>query len=63
MGLKNVKTSLPQISKELEKVNSSREYLIKNSLDEFVFSNSLEICGSEIFTFFNPIESETVFLS
>ena len=30
MGLKNVKTSLPQISKELEKINSSREFLIRN---------------------------------
>ena len=31
MGLKNVKSSLPQISKELEKTNSSREFLIKNN--------------------------------
>ena len=31
MGLKNVKTSLPIISKELEKTNSSREFLIKNN--------------------------------
>ena len=31
MGLKNVKTSLPIISKELERTNSSREFLIKNS--------------------------------
>ena len=29
MGLKNVRTSLPQIYKELEKTNSSREFLIK----------------------------------
>jgi len=31
MGLKNVKTSLPIISKELERTNSSREFLIKNN--------------------------------
>ena len=31
MGLKNVKTSLPIISKELERINSSREFLIKNN--------------------------------
>ena len=31
MELKNVKTSLPIISKELEKTNSSREFLIKNN--------------------------------
>ena len=31
MGLKNVRTSLPIISKELEKTNSSREFLIKNN--------------------------------
>ena len=31
MGLKNVKSSLPQISRELEKTNSSREFLIKNN--------------------------------
>ena len=31
MGLKNVKTSLPIISKELENTNSSREFLIKNN--------------------------------
>ena len=36
MGLKNVKTSLPQISKELEKVNSSREYLIKNNREVII---------------------------
>ncbi len=31
MGLKNIKSSLPLISKELEKTNSSREFLIKNN--------------------------------
>ena len=31
MELKNVKTSLPIISKELERTNSSREFLIKNN--------------------------------
>jgi len=31
MGLKNVRTSLPKISKELERTNSSREFLIKNN--------------------------------
>ena len=31
MGLKNIKTSLPKISKELEKTNSSREFLIRNN--------------------------------
>ena len=31
MRLKNVKTSLPIISKELERTNSSREFLIKNN--------------------------------
>ena len=31
MRLKNVKSSLPLISKELEKTNSSREFLIKNN--------------------------------
>ena len=31
MGLKNVKSSLPLISKELEKTNSAREFLIKNN--------------------------------
>ena len=31
MGLKNVNTSLPIISKELERTNSSREFLIKNN--------------------------------
>ena len=31
MGLKNVKTSLPTISKELERTNSSREFLIINN--------------------------------
>ena len=36
MGLKNVKSSLPQISKELEKVNSSREYLIKNNREVII---------------------------
>ena len=36
MGLKNVKSSLPQISKELEKTNSSREFLIKNNREVIV---------------------------
>jgi len=36
MGLKNVKTSLPQISRELEKVNSSREFLIKNNREVII---------------------------
>ena len=36
MGLKNVKTSLPQISKELEKTNSSREFLIKNNREVII---------------------------
>ena len=36
MGLKNVKLSLPQISKELEKTNSSREFLIKNNREVIV---------------------------
>ena len=36
MGLKNVKTSLPQISKELEKINSSREFLIKNNREVII---------------------------
>ena len=31
MWLKNVRTSLPKISKELERTNSSREFLIKNN--------------------------------
>ena len=31
MGLKNVKISLPKISKELEKINAYREFLIKNN--------------------------------
>ena len=31
MGIKNVRTSLPKISKELERTNSSREFLIKNN--------------------------------
>ena len=31
MGVKNVRTSLPKISKELERTNSSREFLIKNN--------------------------------
>ena len=36
MGLKNVKTSLPQISKGLEKTNSSREFLIKNNREVII---------------------------
>jgi len=36
MGLKNVKTSLPIISKELEKTNSSREFLIKNNREVII---------------------------
>ena len=36
MGLKNVKTSLPQISKELEKTNTSREFLIKNNREVII---------------------------
>ena len=36
MGLKNVKSSLPQISRELEKTNSSREFLIKNNREVIV---------------------------
>ena len=36
MGLKNVKISLPQISKELEKINSSREFLIKNNREVII---------------------------
>ena len=36
MGLKNVKISLPQISKELEKTNSSREFLIKNNREVII---------------------------
>ena len=36
MGLKNVKTSLPKISKELEKINSSREFLIKNNREVII---------------------------
>ena len=36
MGLKNVKISLPHISKELEKTNSSREYLIKNNREVII---------------------------
>ena len=36
MGLKNIKSSLPQISKELEKTNSSREFLIKNNREVIV---------------------------
>tara|TARA_Y100000996_G_scaffold200027_1_gene156868 strand:+ start:56 stop:670 length:615 start_codon:yes stop_codon:yes gene_type:complete len=39
MGLKNVKSSLPQISKELEKVNLSREYLIKNNREVIINSS------------------------
>ena len=36
MGLKNVKASLPLISKELEKTNSSREFLIKNNREVII---------------------------
>ena len=36
MGLKNVKSSLPQISKELEKINSAREFLIKNNREVII---------------------------
>ena len=36
MGLKNVKSSLPQISKELEKTNSAREFLIKNNREVII---------------------------
>ena len=36
MGLKNVKISLPEISKELEKINSSREFLIKNNREVII---------------------------
>ena len=36
MGLKNVKTSLPIISKELERTNSSREFLIKNNREVII---------------------------
>jgi len=36
MGLKNVKTSLPIISKELENTNSSREFLIKNNREVII---------------------------
>ena len=36
MGLKNVKISLPQISKELEKTNASREFLIKNNREVII---------------------------
>ena len=36
MGLKNVKSSLQQISRELEKTNSSREFLIKNNREVIV---------------------------
>ena len=36
MGLKNVKISLPKISKELEKINSSREFLIKNNREVII---------------------------
>ena len=36
MGLKNVKLSLPQISKELEKINSAREFLIKNNREVII---------------------------
>ena len=36
MGLKNVKISLPKISKELEKTNSSREFLIKNNREVII---------------------------
>ena len=36
MGLKNVKSSLPQISKELEKTNSAKEFLIKNNREVII---------------------------
>ena len=36
MGLKNVKLSLPQISMELEKINSAREFLIKNNREVII---------------------------
>ena len=36
MGLKNVKISLPKITKELEKINSSREFLIKNNREVII---------------------------
>ena len=36
MGLKNVKISLPKISKELEKINSSREFLIENNREVMI---------------------------
>ena len=44
MGLKNVKISLPKISKELEKTNSSREFLIKNNR-EVIINCSQAIIG------------------
>jgi len=37
MTLKNVKTSLPRISKSLQASNASREFLIKNTRDVVIF--------------------------
>jgi len=38
-------------------------FLIKNSLDEFVFSNSLEMRGNDDLIFFSPIASFSNILS
>jgi len=37
MTLKNVKSSLPRISKSLQASNASREFLIKNTRDVVIF--------------------------
>ena len=69
MGLKNVKISLPHISKELEKTNSSREFLIKNNREVIIncsqaiiaiHKNDLDSAKLKIKIFFDVILSNFV---